>query len=72
MMSEPDTPSEAAPSDLYTASAAQYRYNDDEYRVRNLWVDVCMHAMQRGWASRTAAEAADECVDRYKAKFDVR
>lgn len=44
----------------------------DGYRVRNLWIDVCMHSMQRGWASRTAADAADECVDRYKVKFDVK
>ena len=71
MMSEPDTPSLAAPSDLFTLSAAQYGY-DDGYRVRNLWIDVCVHAMQRGWAAKTAAEAADECVDRYKAKFDVK
>lgn len=44
----------------------------DGYRLRNLWSDVLMHAMQKGLAARTAAEVADECVDRYKAKFDVK
>lgn len=44
----------------------------DGYRARNLWGDVFMHAMRHGWAAKTAADAADECVDRYKAKFDVK
>ena len=68
MMPEPETCCKAMPE---TDAVAQYSYNDDGYRVRNLWIDVCMRAMQKGWAAKTAADAADECVDRYKAKFDV-
>lgn len=45
---------------------------NDGYRLRDLWGDVFTHAMRRGWASKAAASAADECVDRYKAKFDVK
>lgn len=71
MSSDADTPIWVNASDLLPPSTAQYSY-DDGYRARNLWIDVCMHSMQRGWASRTAADAADECVDRYKAKFDVK
>lgn len=55
-----------------TEKCGPYINYDDGYRVRNLWGDVFMHAMQHGWAAKTAADAADECVDRYKAKFDVK
>lgn len=71
MTSDADTPIWVESGDLNTPSATQYGY-DDGYRVRNLWIDVCMHAMQKGWAAETAADAADECADRYKAKFDVK
>lgn len=71
MTSDADTPIWVEDGDLDTPSTAQYGC-DDGYRVRNLWGDVFMHAMRHGWAAKTAADAADECTDRYKAKFGVK
>lgn len=67
--SAPDCCDKDGPS--YTGCCVADSFSDG-YRVRNLWIDVCMRAMQKGWASKTASDAADECVDRYKAKFDVK
>ena len=71
MTSDADAPILVESGDLDTPSTAQYGC-DDGYRVRNLWGYVFLDAMRRGWEFSTAADAADECVDRYKAKFDVK
>lgn len=69
-------PEDSAPDCCEKSSSSTAPCTADDfsegYRVRNLWSDVFLDAMRRGWASRTAADAADECVDRYKAKFDVK
>lgn len=67
--SAPDCCEKDGPS--YAGCCITDSFNEG-YRVRNLWSDVFLDAMRRGWASRTAADAADEGVDRYKAKFDVK